>query len=76
MEGLRIGGTLCCSQSAPEDLHASSVFLKINKGTRDDARYSNLKGQELAFASLILKLLLEGAQSITIQSAPAADLIL
>ena len=70
------------SQSATEDLHAPSfvvvvvVVFNIKKGTREDAHYSSLRDQELAFASLILKLLLEGAQGITIQSAPEADLIL
>lgn len=37
------------SQSATEDLHAPSVFLKVKKGTREDVHHSSLKDQELAF---------------------------
>lgn len=72
----RTGDIHLCNQSAMEDLHALSVFLALKRETREDARYSSLKDRELPFVLLILKLLLEGAQCITIQSAPEADLIL
>lgn len=69
-------GTSIFAVSLPQNIHALSVFLEIKKGIREYAHYSCLKDHGLPFAPLILKLLLEGAQRITVQSAPEADLIL
>lgn len=62
-------------QGGTEDPPTSSVFLEAKKETGEDVYYSSLQDCELLLASSILKLLFEGAPSITIQSAPEADLV-